>query len=185
MNHDQLLNIANDIGTPCYVYDAERIRANYRAIETAFSGQVPLMICFAVKANGNLSVLRELGTLGAGFDVVSGGEMQRALRAGADPASIVFAGVGKTDPELIAALDAGIGWINVESAQELRVLSDLAAARGRRQRVALRINPGVDAHTHSYMTTGKASNKFGVELATALDLVADLFQDRIVVCVFG
>lgn len=172
MNHEQLARIADEIGTPCYVYDAARIRENYGAIAAAFTGDVPLTICFAVKANGNLSVLRLLRDLGAGFDVVSGGEMARALRAGADPARVVFAGVGKTDAELVAALEAGIGWINVESAQELRALSDLAQGAGRRQRVALRINPGVDAHTHSYMTTGKAANKFGIELATALDLVA-------------
>jgi diaminopimelate decarboxylase len=170
MNHEQLDHIARDIGTPCYVYDAERIRENYHAIAGAFSGDTPLMICFAVKANGNLSVLRMLRELGAGFDVVSAGEMQRALRAGAAPETIVFAGVGKTDAELTAALRAGIGWINVESAQELGVLSDLAVAMGRRQRVALRINPGVDAHTHSYMTTGKASNKFGIERETALEI---------------
>jgi diaminopimelate decarboxylase len=170
MNQEQLDHIARDIGTPCYVYDAERIRENYRAISGAFSSDTPTMICFAVKANGNLSVLRLLRELGAGFDVVSAGEMQRALRAGAAPETIVFAGVGKTDAELTAALEAGIGWINVESAQELGVLSDLAVAMGRRQRVALRINPGVDAHTHSYMTTGKASNKFGIERDTALDI---------------
>lgn len=170
MNQEQLNHIARDIGTPCYVYDAERIRENYRAISGAFASDMPLLICFAVKANGNLSVLRLLRELGAGFDVVSAGEMQRALRAGAAPETIVFVGVGKTDAELIAALEAGIGWINVESAQELGVLSDLAIQTGRRQRVALRINPGVDAHTHRYMTTGKASNKFGIEREAALDI---------------
>ena len=170
MNQELLDHIARDIGTPCYVYDAERIRENYRAISGAFASDMPLLICFAVKANGNLSVLRLLRELGAGFDVVSAGEMQRALRAGAAPETIVFAGVGKTDAELVAALEAGIGWINVESAQELGVLSELAIQTGRKQRVALRINPGVDAHTHSYMTTGKASNKFGIERETALDI---------------
>ncbi len=170
MNQEQLDHIARDIGTPCYVYDAERIRENYRAITGAFASDRPPLICFAVKANGNLSVLRLLRELGAGFDVVSAGEMRRALRAGAAPETIVFAGVGKTDAELTAALEAGIGWINVESAQELGVLSELASAMGRRQRVALRINPGVDAHTHSYMTTGKSSNKFGIERETALDI---------------
>ena len=170
MNQEQLNHIARDIGTPCYVYDADRIRENYRAISGAFASDMPLLICFAVKANGNLSVLRLLRELGAGFDVVSAGEMQRALRAGAAPETIVFAGVGKTDAELVAALEAGIGWINVESAQELGVLGELAIQTGRKQRVALRINPGVDAHTHSYMTTGKASNKFGIERETALDI---------------
>ncbi|MBX7212892.1 MAG: diaminopimelate decarboxylase [Thermoflexales bacterium] len=172
MNTSLLHEIAERVGTPCYVYDADRIRANYHALASAFPGAGKPVIHFAVKANGNLSVLRLLRELGAGFDVVSGGEMHRALRAGARPESIVFAGVGKTDAELVDALAHGIGWINVESAQELRVLSDLAVAHGRVQRVALRLNPGVDPHTHDYMSTGKSGTKFGVEPATALDLIA-------------
>jgi diaminopimelate decarboxylase len=131
------------------------------------------VIHYAVKANGNLSILRLLRDLGAGFDVVSLGEMQRALRAGADPAHIVFAGVGKRDDELSAALDANLGWINVESAQELRVLSDIAQTRGVTQRVTLRINPNVDPHTHRYLATGKGTSKFGIEAAEAMWLVAN------------
>lgn len=169
MNARVLAEIANHIGTPVYVYDSARIAANYRRIADAFAGAA---VHYSVKANGNLSILHLLHRLGAGFDVVSGGELKRALVAGADPAQIVFAGVGKRDDELIAALDASIGWINVESEQELRVLSDLATARGKVQRVALRINPGIDAHTHRYLTTGERASKFGLEVEHALRLVA-------------
>jgi diaminopimelate decarboxylase len=184
---EQLIAIATDVGTPCYVYDQARIEENYRRLAFAFSpsdpseGHLPpsplplgegRIIHYAVKANGNLSILRILHELGAGFDVVSVGEMRRAMLAGADPAHIVFAGVGKRDDELVAALDAQIGWINVESAQELRVLSDIAQARGVTQRVALRINPNVDPHTHRYLATGKGSSKFGIEAAEAMQLVA-------------
>lgn len=169
MNARVLAEIAEHIGTPVYVYDGARIAANYRRIADAFAGAA---VHYSVKANGNLSILHLLHRLGADFDVVSGGELKRALVAGADPAQIVFAGVGKRDDELIAALDAGIGWINVESEQELRVLSDLAKARGKVQRVALRINPGIDAHTHRYLTTGERASKFGLEVEHALRLVA-------------
>lgn len=169
MNARVLAEIADHIGTPTYLYDGVRIAANYRRIADAFAGAA---VHYSVKANGNLSILHLLHRLGAGFDVVSGGELKRALVAGADPAQIVFAGVGKRDDELIAALDAGIGWINVESEQELRVLSDLATAREKIQRVALRINPGIDAHTHRYLTTGEHASKFGLEVEHALQLVA-------------
>lgn len=165
--------IARQVGTPCYVYDRGRIARNYARLANAFTPTSDVgRICYSVKANGNLSVLRLMHDLGAGFDVVSGGELGRALLAGAAPDRIVFAGVGKRDDELVAALDAGIGWINVESAQELRVLSDLAAARGIVQRVALRINPGIDPHTHRYLATGKRASKFGIEIEEALQLVA-------------
>lgn len=157
------------VGTPTYVYDRVRIEANYSQIATAFPGAE---IFYAVKANNNHHILKLLQSLGAGFDVVSVGEMLQALRAGADPTQIVFAGVGKRDDEIIAALEHNIGWLNVESGQELRVLSDLAVAHGKVQRVALRINPGVDPHTHQYLATGKANSKFGIEIGEALQLVA-------------
>ena len=163
------LEIAHQIGTPTYVYDRACIESNYAQLAKAFPGA---QLCYAVKANNNHYILKLLHELGAGFDVVSVGEMLQALRAGADPAHIVFAGVGKRDDEMIAALDRNIGWINVESAQELRVLSDLATVRGQVQRVALRINPGVDPHTHHYLATGKANSKFGIEVNEALQLVA-------------
>jgi diaminopimelate decarboxylase len=165
--------IARQVGTPCYVYDRGRIARNYARLANALTPTSDIgRICYSAKANGNLSVLRLMRDLGAGFDVVSGGELRRALLASAAPDRIVFAGVGKRDDELAAALDAGIGWINVESAQELRVLSDLAAARGIVQRVALRINPGIDPHTHRYLATGKRASKFGIEIEEALRLVA-------------
>ncbi len=181
ISNDTLHTIANMVGTPTYVYDRARIEANYTQLEHAFSPSPPTplplgegsRIRYSVKANGNLSILKLLRELGAGFDVVSVGEMQRALLAGAHPSSIVFAGVGKTDDELVAALDAKIGWINVESAQELRVLSDIAQGRGEVARVALRINPAIDPHTHRYLATGKGTSKFGIEAAEAVSLVAN------------
>lgn len=176
-----LSEVAQQCGTPTYVYDHARITANYQQIADAFPGAG---IYYAVKANNNHQVLTLLHRLGAGFDVVSAGEMLQALRAGADPSQVVFAGVGKRDDELIAALDRNIGWINVESAQELRVLSDLALSRGQVQRVALRINPGVDPHTHQYLATGKANSKFGIEVAEALQLIAH-HADYSGVCIAG
>ncbi len=161
--------IAHAVGTPTYIYDRARIESNYSQIAGAFPGAE---VFYAVKANSNHHVLKLLHGLGAGFDVVSVGEMLQALRAGAAPSQIVFAGVGKRDDEMVAALERNIGWMNVESAQELRVLSDLAVARGVVQQVALRINPGVDPHTHQYLATGKANSKFGIEVAEALQLVA-------------
>ena len=166
--------IAAQIGTPCYVYDRARIEHNYRQLQVAFKVDGKpgsSLLCYAVKANSNFEVLRLLHEMGAGFDVVSAGEMQRALHIGASPEHIVFAGVGKRDDELVAALDVHIGWINVESEQELRVLSDLAQLRGAQQCVALRINPGVDAHTHIYLSTGVAHSKFGIEVDEALRII--------------
>lgn len=178
MDTSPLIRTLNDIaeraGTPCYVYDRTRIEANYGRIARAFGpdGGPQPDICYAVKANSNLEILRVLRALGAAFDVVSAGEMFAALRAGADPERIVFAGVGKRDDELIAALDARVGWVNVESAQELRVLSDLAVARGRVARVALRINPSVDPHTHAHLATGAHGSKFGIDAGEAVQLAA-------------
>lgn len=169
MTNAILHEIAAQVGTPCYIYDQDKITANYQRLAAAFAG---CGIYYAVKANSNLSILRLLRELGAGFDVVSIGEMRRAMLAGASADQIVFAGVGKRDDELIEALDAGIGWLNVESAQELRVLSDIAQAKGLRPNVALRINPAVDPHTHQYLATGKGSSKFGINVEPALALVA-------------
>jgi len=168
---DALAAAAAAHGTPAYVYSAERIAANYHRLADAFvRAGSPVELHYAVKANANLEILRLLCACGAGFDVVSGGEMYAALKAGAAPDSIVFAGVGKRDDELVAALDARIGWVNVESSEELHVLSELAAARGLVQRVALRVNPGVDPRTHAYLATGKAASKFGLPPDDALDL---------------
>ena len=158
--------LAAEYGTPLYVYSAQTVRANTRRLAAAFAPLRP-QLCYAVKANGNLSLLRLLRAEGVGFDIVSGGELHRALAAGADPAALVFAGVGKTDAELAAALDVRLGWFNVESADELARLNALAAARGQRARVALRLNPAVEPDTHHHIRTGGARSKFGLPLAEA------------------
>jgi len=170
-----LSDIARQVGTPVYVYSRARIEANYRRIVAAFAS-LNAQVHYAVKANGNLAVLRLLNSLGAGFDVVSGGELFRVLRAGADAGHVVFAGAGKTDAELAFALDVRVGQVNAESADELHVLNDLAGARGVMQRVALRLNPGVDPHTHRHISTGHAGSKFGIEIEEAESLLADVAQ---------
>lgn len=168
----KLSDIARQVGTPVYVYSQARIESNFRRITAAFA---PLRanVHYAVKANANLAVLRLLNELGAGFDVVSGGELFRALTAGADPAHIVFAGAGKTDAELAYALACHVGQINAESADELRALNDQAGAHGVTQCVALRLNPGVDPHTHRHISTGHMGSKFGIELDEAESLLAE------------
>jgi diaminopimelate decarboxylase len=165
----RLGRVAAEFGTPLYVYSAAAARENYRRLAAAFAPLRP-MICYSVKANFNLALLRLFRAEGAGFDIVSGGELYRALRAGADPASIVFAGVGKTDLELAEGLSAGLGWFNVESAGELARLNALAAARGQRARIALRLNPGVAPATHQHIQTGGTRNKFGMPPSEALAL---------------
>ena len=162
-----LPKIAAAVGTPTYVYSAAVLAANYRAYEQAFGGQ-SLGIHFALKANGNLAVVALLGSLGAGADIVSLGELKRAQAAGIPASKIVFSGVGKTHDELAAAVKAGVAQINVESEPELDVLNEVAGALGRRQRIALRINPDVDARTHEKISTGKRGDKFGVAYSDAL-----------------
>ena len=164
-----LARLADEFGTPLYVYSAEAIRERYRRLAAAFAPLQPL-ICFAIKANANQAVLRLLRAEGAGFDIVSGGELYRALRAGAAPEHVVFAGVGKTEAELAEGLAAGIGWFNVESADELARLNRLASARGQRARVAVRLNPNVAPDTHHHIQTGGARNKFGLPLPEAVAL---------------
>jgi diaminopimelate decarboxylase len=161
-----LAALAQRYGTPLYVYSAAALRENYRRLAAAFAPLRPL-VCYAVKANGNLSLLRLLKDEGAGFDIVSGGELHRVLAAGADPQRIVFAGVGKTEAELKQALAAGLGCFNVESADELARLNTLAQAQGRRATVALRLNPDVEPDTHPYIRTGGARGKFGLPPAEA------------------
>jgi diaminopimelate decarboxylase len=171
-----LSRLAAEFGTPLYVYSAAAIRESYRRLAAAFAPLRPF-ICYAVKANFNLALLRLLRAEGAGFDIVSGGELYRALRAGAAPERIVFAGVGKTDAELAEALTAGIGWFNVESAGELARLNALAAARGQRAQAALRLNPNVAPDTHHHIQTGGARNKFGLPLPEALALARRTTSD--------
>lgn len=161
-----LARIADAVGTPFYCYSDGALRAAYEEFATAFAGR-PTTICYSLKANNNLAILRTLAGLGAGADVVSEGELRCALAAGVTPDKIVFAGVGKTAPEMAAGLDADIRQFNVESLPELHLLDRVALDRGRRARVALRINPDVDARTHAHISTGKAENKFGIELGHA------------------
>lgn len=155
----RLADVAAEVGTPVYVYSADAIEAAYREFEAALA---PARICYAMKANGNLAVLRLLARLGAGADVVSEGELRRALAAGIPPERIVFSGVGKTDVEMEAALRSGILQINCESASEVRSLSCIAARLGLTASVALRINPDVDAGTLDQISTGRKTDKFGV-----------------------
>jgi diaminopimelate decarboxylase len=162
MNDGQLAAIARAVGTPVYVYDAAVIRQRYAALSAALSGRFPVHVHYAVKANSNLAVLALLRELGAGVDIVSGGELYRARTAGFAPAAIVFSGVGKTDDEIHEALDAGVGMINVESEAEAERVAALAAAAGRRARVGIRVNPDVTAETHPYTQTGARGMKFGV-----------------------
>jgi diaminopimelate decarboxylase len=163
--------IAEAVGTPVYLYSADILESRYREFVGAFGGYPPL-VCYAVKANSNLAVLRIFAGLGAGADVVSEGELRRALAAGIPPQRIIFSGVGKTRAELAAALDADIHQINVESVPELRQLSALAAARGQTARIAIRVNPDVDALTHAKISTGKKENKFGIDIDEAVGAYA-------------
>ncbi|MBI1260550.1 MAG: diaminopimelate decarboxylase [Rhizobiales bacterium] len=153
--------IAAATGTPFYCYSSATLERHYRVFSEAFRGQ-PARVCYAVKANSNLAVIATLARLGAGADVVSEGELRRALAAGVPPRKIVFSGVGKTDSEIIFALETGIDQFNVESEPELERLSELATARDMTARIAIRVNPDVDARTHEKISTGKAENKFGI-----------------------
>ena len=161
-----LAEIAGRAGTPCYVYSAATVLENFRAYDHTF-GALPHTICYAVKANGNLALLRLLARAGAGFDIVSGGELFRVLKAGGDPARVVFSGVGKTAAEIDGALAAGIFSFNCESEPELALLDALAHRRGDKARVALRVNPDVEADTHHYISTGRLTHKFGVDIGEA------------------
>lgn len=156
-----LPQLASAHGTPLYVYSHRALTESWQSFAGLFGG-TPHRVHYAVKANGALALLQILARLGAGFDIVSGGELARVLRAGGDPQKIVFSGVGKRRDELCAALDAGIGCFNVESEAELRRLNELAVARGLRAPVALRVNPDVAAHTHPYIATGHGGAKFGI-----------------------
>ncbi len=164
-----LQSLADQHGTPLYVYSAGTITDHYIRLDKALAG-VNHEIAFAVKANSNLSVLRLLATKGAGFDIVSGGELFRVIRAGGDPAHCTFAGVGKTREEIIYALEQGIYSFNVESEEELRYLNEVAGELGKIAPAAVRVNPNVDAKTHKYISTGKSENKFGVDFESILGL---------------
>src|SRR5690348_15613897 len=152
--------LANNVGTPFYCYSSAALEQNYRAFAGAFP--TGTLIAYSVKANGNLAVLRTLARLGAGADVVSGGELKKALAAGIPPEKIVFSGVGKTREELARGVRTGIHQFNVESEPELEALSDVAQAANATAPVAIRINPDIDARTHAKISTGMAENKFGI-----------------------
>ncbi len=158
--------IAEAIGTPCYVYSNSALEGDFEVFNDAFSEINPL-ICFSVKANSNLAVLRTYANLGVGFDVVSGGELLRVLRAGGDPGKVVFSGVGKTGDEIKAAIEAGILFFNVESQEELQVINDVAKGLGKKARIAMRVNPDIDPKTHPYISTGLKKSKFGIEIGKA------------------
>ncbi|HXJ40449.1 MAG TPA: diaminopimelate decarboxylase [Bryobacteraceae bacterium] len=158
--------IAEEAGTPCYVYSASAILEAWRAYDAAF-GDLPHLVCYAVKANSNLSILKLLAEAGSGFDIVSGGELFRVLRAGGDPKKIVFSGVGKTESEIELALQSGIGAFNCESEGELAVIDRVAGRLGVTAEFSMRVNPDVDAVTHPYISTGLRDHKFGIDIADA------------------
>ena len=164
-----LAAIAERFGTPCYVYSRAALEASLDEFLEELKG-LDALVCYAVKANSNLGILNLFARRGAGFDIVSGGELQRALAAGADPQKIVFSGVGKTAAEMRLALETGILCFNVESAPELDRLNEIAGAIGKQAPVSLRVNPNVDAKTHPYISTGLKENKFGVAYEDALSL---------------
>ena len=172
-----LSEIAENVGTPTYVYSHGTLERAYGELDEAFSG-LDHLVCYAVKANGNLAVLRTLASFGAGADIVSGGELYRAMRAGFDPKKVVFAGVGKTEDELMAGLGERILLFNVESPSELEHLERLATRHGKRARVSLRINPDVDPGTHAHVATGQGSSKFGISVDEALALAERMREYR-------
>jgi diaminopimelate decarboxylase len=165
----KLADIAQRYGTPTYVYSRAAITANYHGYTEALAG-CDYRVCFAVKANANLAVLNVLARLGAGFDIVSVGELERVLRAGGDPSGVVFSGVGKREDEIARALAVGIYCFNVESRAELQRIQSVAAGLGIIAPVSLRVNPDVDAQTHPYISTGLRENKFGIDMIEALDV---------------
>ena len=164
-----LSELAARFGTPCFVYSRAAVESNWRAYDRAFAGR-PHLICYAVKANGNLALLHLLARLGSGFDIVSAGELERVLKAGGEPMRIVFSGVGKRADEIERVLEVGIGCFNVESAAELRRIERIAAAKSKRATIALRVNPDVDAGTHPYIATALKESKFGIACPDALDV---------------
>ena len=171
-----LAALARRYGTPLYVYDAAVVRDRYRALRGAFTR--PALVCYALKANSSRAVSSVLAREGAGADIVSGGELRRALRAGFRPSRIVFSGVGKTEEEMAAGLRAGVKAFNVESSEELDALARVAGRLGKRAPVSVRLNPDINAKTHPHITTGRAENKFGVETGEALALYGRASRDR-------
>lgn len=170
--HCELTNletVAAQYGTPAYIYSKGLILDRWNEYQLALTG-IPHRVCFAVKANSNLAVLATLARAGAGFDIVSGGELHRVLKAGGDPAAVVFSGVGKTAAEITFALECGIHSFNCESEAEIVLISDIAAVKKTKASIALRVNPDVSAKTHPYISTGLREHKFGVDIAAAEEI---------------
>jgi diaminopimelate decarboxylase len=164
-----LAGLAEAVGTPFYCYSTATLERHYRVFAEAFA-DVPLLVCYAVKANSNQAVIATLAKLGAGADVVSGGELKRALKAGVPAQKIMFSGIGKTAGELALALDENIFCVNVESEPELELLSEIAVSKGKTAHVSVRVNPDVDAKTHAKIATGKSENKFGIPISRAREV---------------
>lgn len=170
-----LSEIAESVGTPFYVYSYEFIRDSFTAYKEAFS-EMDTLICYSVKANSNIAVLKAFSDLGSGYDIVSVGELLRVKRAGGDLGKVVFSGVGKTREEMKAAIEAGILFFNVESEEELHVLNDVGKEMGKKAPVALRVNPDIDPKTHPYISTGFKKSKFGIEIGRAFEVYKEANQ---------
>ena len=164
-----IASVAEKYGTPCFIYSKAALEQNYHAYEKAFEDQSHL-ICYAVKANSNLAVLNILSKLGAGFDIVSGGELDRVIAAGGDPKKVTFSGLGKTTQEIYKALDAGIHCFNIESEAELLRINEIAVNNSQVAPISIRVNPDVNAETHPYISTGLKENKFGISMEKAIQL---------------
>lgn len=167
--------LAQQFGTPLYTYSRTALESHYRAFDEAFA-TVPHQVCYAVKANSNLAVLNVLARLGAGFDIVSGGELARVLAAGGDASKVVFSGLGKQEAEIETALNVGIACFNVESAAEIHRINAVAVRLNKKARISLRVNPDVDAQTHPYISTGLKENKFGIAIEDALGVYLEAAQ---------
>ncbi|MHC4624539.1 MAG: diaminopimelate decarboxylase, partial [Planctomycetota bacterium] len=164
--------IVAEVGTPVYIYSKATFLHHLRRTQEAYS-QLDTTVCYSVKACGNINILKFMADAGSGFDIVSGGELYRVLHAGGDPSKVVYAGVGKTDQEIVEALNAGIAYFNIESEAELENLVRLARKENKQTRAALRVNPDVDPKTHRYITTGKKETKFGVDIERAQKVFAE------------
>jgi len=169
--------IAKEVGTPVYIYSRRTLERHFREFDEPFQ-EIPHITCYSIKANSNIGIISLFASLGSGADIVSGGELYRAIKAGIPPNKIVFSGVGKTDEEIINAIKKGILMFNVESEEELEVINALAGRLKKVVRVALRVNPDVEAHTHAYITTGKSINKFGIELNHAIKIYSSADKYR-------
>jgi diaminopimelate decarboxylase len=164
--------IAGDVGTPLYVYSKATFTEHLQKIQAAYS-QINALICYSVKACGNINILKAMVQLGSGFDIVSGGELYRVMEAGGDPLKVVYAGVGKTDNEILEALNAGISYFNIESEEELDNMIRLAKQQGKKTKAALRVNPDIEYGAHAFLKTGKKETKFGVDIERAVKVFAD------------